>query len=58
MVSEVLLQAMFCRCTRELGNNYGELGLPMFFLWKKGGFQHSICSNLSSLEGRMLPENS
>lgn len=57
MISEVLLQAMFCRCTGELGNNYRELGLPMLFLCKKGGFQHSICSSLSSLEGRMLQED-
>lgn len=32
MISNVLLQAIFCRCTWELGNNYTELELPMLFL--------------------------
>lgn len=32
MISNVLLQAMFCRCTWESGSNYTELELPTLFL--------------------------
>lgn len=55
MISNVLLQAMFCRCTRESGSNYTELELPTLFL-RLEERRFPALSNLS-LGGKILHKN-
>lgn len=59
MVSKVLLQAMLCRCTWELGNHYKEQNCQCSSPSeeKRTPALH-LLYDLSSLGGRMLHENS